>query len=318
MRIVNDKPAPNVFTAKRMDRAAHLRKDADWLKKTLGAESARFIPVSKDGFLLSQDEPPKAALLTRSQSKDYFDEHGVLIYLGLYDDKDCFAFPLSIQNAENIGKLGELHTLRSAGNLLDQDDAAMLAYAQAMIHWHRRHRYCGHCGTKNRSAEAGHVRFCTNPECGKSVFPRVDPAIIVLVSDADECLLGRQAAWPVGVYSTIAGFVEPGESLESAVAREVVEETGVYVDDVSYYSSQPWPFPSSLMLGFNAVAKSRDIHLHDCELEHADWFTREHISNGKIKLPSKLSIAYRLIENWYDSPSQETLAEVIQRHPPWR
>ena len=137
-----------------------------------------------------------------------------------------------------------------------------------------------------------------NPECGRVLFPRVDPAIIVLVSDGERCLLGRQASWPEARYSTIAGFVEPGESLEDAVRREVYEETNIHVGGVSYHSSQPWPFPSSLMLGFHAEATSSEIVLNDAELEDARWFTREDLASDFPKLPFRISIARRLVDHW--------------------
>jgi len=159
--------------------------------------------------------------------------------------------------------------LRSVAALMPADQAGLLGYARAMIHWRRMHRHCGRCGADTVPGRAGHVLVCTNPACQHEQFPRLDPAIIVLVSDGPRILLGRQASWPPGRYSTIAGFVEPGESLEDAVIREVAEETGVKVDEVRYHSSQPWPFPSSLMLGFTARASTHEVHLADQELEDA-------------------------------------------------
>jgi NAD+ diphosphatase len=153
---------------------------------------------------------------------------------------------------------------------------------------------------------------CTNAACGEDWFPRIDPAIIVLVADAsgERALLGRQASWPQGRYSTIAGFVEPGESLEDAVAREVAEETGVDVAAVNYHSSQPWPFPSSLMVGFLATAsEGTDISLNDGDLEDARWFTRAQIANGEVGLPPPTSISYRLIAEWYDRAGGRRLVD---------
>jgi NAD+ diphosphatase len=155
------------------------------------------------------------------------------------------------------------------------------------------------------AAQGGHVMQCA--ACGHQQFPRLDPAVIVLVTDGERALLGRQPAWPPGRYSTVAGFVEPGESLEDAVAREVREETGVIVDAVEYHSSQPWPFPSSLMLGFTAHASRTDIDLSDQELEDARWFTRAQIAAGEIALPTTHSISFRLIEDWYDSGASTPL-----------
>ena len=194
-------------------------------------------------------------------------------------------------------------SLRTLGMRLPADQASLAAYGRAMVLWDRRHRFCGRCGGATASDEGGHVRRCKDEECCNAMFPRVDPAIIVLVNDGERTLLGRQASWDENRYSTLAGFVEPGESLEEAVAREVREESGVDVDMVDYHSSQPWPFPSSLMLGFTARARTTKIELLDAELEHADWFSREDIASRRIHLPFPVSISYRLIEDWYDNGS---------------
>ncbi len=177
----------------------------------------------------------------------------------------------------------ELRELRPLAPLLPPDSASLLAYARALALWKARHRFCGVCGAPNLPTRAGHVMRCTAEGCATEFFPRLDPAIIVLVTDAtgERALLGRQASWAKGRYSTIAGFVEPGESLEDAVIREVEEETGVLTGDVEYVASQPWPFPSSLMLGFRAVARTHDITLRDGELEDARWFTRAELTSGQ-------------------------------------
>jgi NAD+ diphosphatase len=206
--------------------------------------------------------------------------------------------------------------LRSVAALMPAAQAGLLSYARAMITWRRAHRFCGRCGAETLAAKAGHVLVCTNPACRHEQFPRTDPAIIVLIADEQRILLGRQAAWPLGRYSTIAGFVEPGESLEDAVAREVLEETGVEVDGIEYHSSQPWPFPSSLMLGFTARALTREVHLRDQELEDARWFTRADIVNGEPLLPPPLSISFRLIEHWFDAAADRPLRE-IRAPVPW-
>jgi NAD+ diphosphatase len=198
--------------------------------------------------------------------------------------------------------------LRPLTLVLDEQEAALLAYARALGYWRVRHRYCGNCGSPARAVRAGHVMRCMNADCAQESFPRIDPAIIVLVTDGERALLGRQASWPPGRYSTIAGFVEPGESLEDAVAREVYEETGVRVLSSAYHSSQPWPFPSSLMLGFQAFAEAGSIVCNDAELEDARWFTRAQIASGVPKLPPPTSISYRLIQDWFDSGSERSLA----------
>jgi NAD+ diphosphatase len=196
----------------------------------------------------------------------------------------------------------EFTDLRRVGPLLARPDGALLAYARGMMFWHGRHRFCGVCGSPTKSADAGHVRRCTNPDCATSHFPRTDPAVIMLVTDGERALLGRQKIWPKGQHSTLAGFVEPGESLEQAVAREVHEETGIVIDQVTYQSSQPWPFPASIMLGFTARAVTTEITVDATEIEDARWFERSymlsHADDDIFRLPRRDSIARRLIEDW--------------------
>jgi NAD+ diphosphatase len=198
--------------------------------------------------------------------------------------------------------------LRPAALALPEGEAALLAYARAMIWWHARHGFCGVCGAPTRVEEAGHVRACTR--CDARHFPRTDPAVIVLIThrpegagrEGEACLLGNAPAWPAAMYSTLAGFVEPGESLEDAVRREMREEAGVAVDDVRYSSSQPWPFPQSLMLGFRARALSRDLRVDGAELRDARWFMRAELdaalADGSVWIPPRLSISRRLIDDW--------------------
>jgi NAD+ diphosphatase len=193
--------------------------------------------------------------------------------------------------------------LRQIGALLEPEAGSLLAYARAMATWHRRHRFCGSCGCPTTSRHGGHLRVCSNADCASEQFPRSDPAVIMLVHDDDgNCLLGRQASWPGGVFSTLAGFVEPGESLEDAVAREVAEETGVSVLEALYQSSQPWPFPTSLMLGFFARAEYRTPTVDPEELEMARWFGHQElvtlVARREVRLPPQLSIARRLIDDW--------------------
>ncbi len=194
--------------------------------------------------------------------------------------------------------------LRQATSQLPFHHASLLGYALAMDNWHRTHAFCGSCGSPTESSESGHMRLCTGSDCGRHHFPRTDPAIIVLVESGDSCLLGRKKEWPDRRYSTIAGFVEPGETPEQSVCREVHEETGIRVEAVGYAGAQPWPFPGSLMLGFRARAPRGVISLMDDELQDARWFSREEIAEwvpaGRLRLPTRISIAYRLIEDWYD------------------
>jgi len=226
-----------------------------------------------------------------------------LVLLGQFRGRACFAAEFGGEAAPVLVTDAEFEDLRIASAFLPHDEAGLLAYARAMILWRQRHRFCGSCGAPARAASAGHVMKCSEPSCGAEVFPRLDPAIIVLVTDGVRALLGRQAAWPAGRYSTVAGFVEPGESFEDAVVREVLEETGVAVHDAEYHSSQPWPFPSSLMIGFTARAAADALPRADEELEDVRWFTREEIASGTPGLPPPQSVSFRLIADWYDSGS---------------
>src|ERR1700687_2427327 len=240
-------PAPHVFAGTYLDRAANRRADAAWLAAALGDPATRFVPVWRDQSLLRDRH---AALVTAAQVQPYLAARAPIL-LGELRDAPVFALELDVAGAPVFAGARFAGARLIAGPLRPLD-AGLLAYARAMVHWHARHRHCGVCGTATEVRSAGHVLHC--PGCGSETFPRIDTAIIVLVSDGERALLGRQASWPAGRYSTIAGFVEPGESLEDAVAREVLEETGVPLASIVYHSSQPWPFPASLMVGFCAGA----------------------------------------------------------------
>ncbi|MEM9333754.1 MAG: NAD(+) diphosphatase [Pseudomonadota bacterium] len=284
----------NVFAGAFVDRAGERRKDPEWLADAVNAQKSVFLPVWGDRCLVNTDAPA-CRLLPYSDVRDLVD-HEELIFLGLFRDEPVFAFVVSRDQEPPFAELGEYKDLRSIGTELPADDANLAAHARALVLWHQSQLHCGLCGSKASSHAAGNARRCTN--CDNTMFPRVDPAVIVLVSIGDRCLLGRQTTWPEGRYSTIAGFVEPGESLEDAVRREVFEETNIHVGDVHYHSSQPWPFPSSLMLGFHAEGLSDDIVLNDAELEDARWFTRDELRSEFPKLPFRISIARRLVDHW--------------------
>jgi NAD+ diphosphatase len=239
-----------------------------------------------------------------------------LILLGRIDESHFFAYEIDSPDPPRSSENTRFEDLRLVASLLPPTEAGLLGYARAMISWRRGHRFCGSCGFPTVATRGGHVLVCTNPTCRHEQFPRLDPAIIVLISDGERALLGRQASWPVGRYSTIAGFVEPGESLEDAVAREVLEETGVTVDAIDYHSSQPWPFPASLMVGFTAHAVTHQVHLRDQELEDARWFTRAEVAAGEPLLPPNQSISFSLIETWFDAGSEQRLRD-IQGTVPW-
>lgn len=288
----------NVFAGAFVDRIGERRKDREWLARAIRSEHSRFVPVWGDKCLVS-GEPLHSVLLRKHQIPDFVVDQD-LIFLGLFHDQPAFAFSLSADGSAPFAELGEFHDLRLLGSELPPDEANLAAHARALVLWHASQLYCGVCGSSAQPEVGGNSRICANNNCGREIFPRVDPAIIVLVTNRDRCLLGRQSSWPEGRYSTIAGFVEPGESLEDSVRREVYEETNVHVGRVRYHSSQPWPFPSSLMLGFFAEATSSDVVLNDRELEDAQWFTRKELRSGFPKLPFRISIARRLVDDWLD------------------
>ena len=299
-----------------IDRVSSRRKDDEWLAARLEHDAARFIPVWESKNLFAAELEP--VLLSPREMGDSIHTAESITLLGMYEDRAYFAVGLPSGEAiasTGLDKFGRFRDLRRVAALLNEQDIALLAHAKAMTYWHSRHCFCGDCGSPTSSVEAGCLRVCSNEQCGQQHFPRTDPAIIVLVTSGEHGLLGRQAVWPKGMYSTIAGFVEPGESLEDAVAREVWEETGVKVEETHYYSSQPWPFPSSLMLGFTARAGNTSIRVDKSELEDACWLTRKEMQSklkqGILKLPLRFSIAHRLIENWFDAGRLGQLKDVL-------
>lgn len=309
--------ALNFFAANPLDRMVEKRRNHEWLTTQMDAPTTRFVPVWRMQNLFVDATSATARLLKNEELPQALAPEAVTL-LGSYQGVVYFAVDVEQDVAETppdwVTTLGALRDLRIVGTAVEPHSGALLAYARAMIYWQRRHRFCGDCGHPTRDTEGGFVRTCTNEACGKQIFPRTDPAIIVIVQSEDRCLLARQASWPPGRYSIIAGFVEPGESLEDAVKREVREEAGIEVSEVHYHSSQPWPFPSSLMLGFMATAATTAFDLSDNELEEARWMTRtqvaEEIQTGKLKLPPGLSISRRLIETWFDAGDQGKLREV--------
>jgi NAD+ diphosphatase len=275
---------PNTFAGEALDRAGQHRRDDSWLAARLADPATRVVAASEAGVVVDDERP---RLLALDELPDGLD----LVLLGV-DGNGGAVFAADPGDAFP----GERRGLRDLAPLLSQADGGMLAHGVALLNWHRRHRFCSNCGAPSVSREAGHIRRC--PSCGTEHHPRTDPVVIMLVHDGDRAILGRQAHWPRGRYSALAGFVEPGESLEEAVAREVREETGARVADVAYHSSQPWPFPASLMLGFIARWTSGEPVVGDGELEDVRWFTRDEIAAGAAKLPPRQAIARRLIEEW--------------------
>jgi NAD+ diphosphatase len=297
--------SPNFYAGLQLDRAAEKRRDDAWVAERLSS-GARILPVWRTQSLVVEQPAPRAVFLS---VEDLNGSEGLRIYLGDNAGVPVFAIDVSPLEEAAAAALFEAHgkfvDLRAVGGLMERQEGGMLAYARALSHWHGRHRFCGVCGAPTVVIAAGHVRKCTNADCATEHFPRTDPAVIMLVHDGDRCLLGHHVRWSIPMYSTLAGFVEPGESLEDAVAREIFEESGIRVDDVQYHSSQPWPFPASIMLGFYARARTTDLKLDAEELQNAGWFTREFLRGphdpDKFRLPRVDSIARRLINDWIDA-----------------
>jgi NAD+ diphosphatase len=303
-----DPRRPNFYAGAALERLAFYRRDAAWIAARLQEPATRLVPVWRaQNLVAATGTAPSAAWVTIERGRHLLVEVREVAFLGLYDSVPHFAIEVShLDDPTPVASLAEAATftdLRAVGPLLERNEGALLAYARGLMHWHARHRFCGACGHATESMEAGHVRRCTNPACGAQHFPRTDPAVIMLVHDGgDRVVLGRQRQWPPGMHSVLAGFVEPGESLEDAVRREVAEEVAIAVADVRYHSSQPWPFPSSIMLGFTARALSADLRPALDELESARWFTRAELlaspEDERFRMPRRDSIARRLLEDW--------------------
>ncbi|HWA46414.1 MAG TPA: NAD(+) diphosphatase [Hypericibacter adhaerens] len=305
-----DRSRLNFYAGGRLDRAGLRRRDHDWIERLLANPQTRLVPVWRQQSFVLQTDMPHVATLLREAASDLIRGAQEVALLGLEGDPDSGTayFALEISSLETpethplLKEAGHFADIRSVGPLLGQEEGQLLAYARGLMHWHNRHRFCGVCGSPTRSEDAGHQRRCTNSACNTVHFPRTDPAVIMAVTDGERILLGRQASWPPGMRSVLAGFVEPGESLEEAVAREVKEEVGIEVEDVRYHSSQPWPFPASIMLGFNARALSTEIRLSPDEIAEAAWYTRDQLraspENETFRLPRRDSIARRLVEDW--------------------
>jgi NAD+ diphosphatase len=283
-----------------LDRASAQRADADWLERQRAAPDARAVAAGPDRVLVDGSGESLARLRGRGGS----------ILLGMEDGAPLFAVDLSSDDPGSGD--GRVVSLREAGAMLPQPEGGLAAYAVALLGWHRRHRFCANCGTLTEVVEGGYSRHC--PNCGASHFPRTDPVVIMLVEHDGQLLLGRRAGWPGRRFSVLAGFVAPGESLEEAVVREVREESGIVAYDPRYVASQPWPFPASLMLGFEARSDGGTPAARDGELAEVEWFTRDEVRAAAARewsagdgqgpsdmaLPPPVSIARFLIDRWLD------------------
>ena len=292
----------NFYVTPTLDRVSLNRRDDAWLAHRMAEPESRLLLVWRGQNLILEAPPPAAALLSLTEGGALLAEAREIALLGLIGERALFAADLSHREEPPALPGARFADLRSVGPLLAREEGGLLAYARGLMHWHQRHRFCGVCGSPTESREAGHMRRCTNPACAAEHHPRIDPAVIMRVEHQGRILLGRQKQWPVGMHSVLAGFVEPGESLEDAVRREVAEEVALRLTEVNYHSSQPWPFPSSIMLGFTATAEGDQFQVDEHELEMARWFTREELlaspEDETFRLPRRDSIARRLVDDW--------------------
>jgi NAD+ diphosphatase len=317
---------PNFYAHPGFERAGLRRRDTGWIVERIADPGSLFVPVWRNQNLVIELDggDPRAVVLPSTSIAEIIGQSlvaeerlatGEVVFLGVIEERAHFALdlspveaPLEMLHSPALAASGieaatvRFADLRQIGPRIDRREGALLALARAMMFWHSRHRYCGLCGSPTRSEEAGHMRRCTNALCNTMHFPRTDPAVIMLVTNGDRALMGRSKNFVPGMYSTLAGFVEPGESLEMAVAREVREETGIEVGPVHYHSSQPWPFPANIMLGFHAEALTTEITVDYGELEDARWYERDwllsHVDDDSFRLPRLDSIARRLIGDW--------------------
>lgn len=291
---------PNFFSGPYIDRRTEEREHPDWARTALEDPATLFLLGSGTRQLVYTQPEPRIAFLERETALPLAAaDPSRLVLLGWFGDRRCVLVEVGSETTD-LPRHASFEELRPLTPLLAGDEAGLLAYARALSVWRARQRFCGACGAATIPERAGHCMRCSKEGCDQEYFPRLDPAIIVLVTAGERALLGRQSSWPAGRYSTIAGFVEPGESLEEAVAREVMEETRVAVTGARYDSSQPWPFPASLMIGFRASAAADSPVRVNGELEDARWFTREEILAGAALLPPVHSISRRLISAWMD------------------
>jgi NAD+ diphosphatase len=297
------------FAGNPLNRASEKRLEANWIESRLHDPSSLIFPMWRlEPFLLGPENsaPPVQLGLLKPGLTDALAADGPpCIFLGLDGDRAVFA--LDISAADNPAKEGPLAGLgffrdaRAAGQMVSIKEAAIIAQAKALIDWHQRHGFCPKCGAPTRLMDAGYRRLCD--KCNSEHFPRVDPVVIMLATDGDACLVGRGKLFPQGMFSALAGFIEPGETIEEAVRRELMEEASVKVGEVSYWATQPWPFPSSLMIGCFAKATSRDVKVDQSELAEVRWIERKvarELIEGKrvdgIMVPPPIAIAHHLIK----------------------
>ena len=298
---------PNFFAENGLERLSEKRCNESWTNDLLKGKHSAFLPLWRTKSLIKVSDSTKSeiSLLSYEEISHFNRKDNEFIFLGCRNDAPYFLIDLSdIEDPSEYNSLSgnrSFRDLREVGLSLSREEGGILAYSRALAQWHKTHKFCGRCGAKTESQSAGHVRRCSNLDCGSEHFPRTDPAVIMVVSYGDKVCLARKSDWPKDRFSVLAGFVEPGETPEGAVIREVKEEVGLAVTNVRYHSAQPWPFPANLMLGYFAEAESDEISIDDLEIEEAKWVTREELEPEALAYfenPHSVSIARRLIADW--------------------
>ncbi|MBB6481384.1 NAD(+) diphosphatase [Spirochaeta isovalerica] len=306
----------NYLTSSGLDRMPGVRENHDHFTSLTESPEARFLLIKGEENLLREDNAVSPVLLTFKDTGLKTINKEFCYLLGKKDNLVYFALDLDFHGQKiNLPEGAAFTHLRKSRIDVKDWTGALIAYANALVSWHRNHRFCGKCGSATETAEMGQARYCSKGTCATPHYPRTDPAVIVVVTRDDKCLLARKAGWPEGMYSIVAGYVDHGESLEDAVVREVFEETGIHVRSTEYHSSQPWPFPYTLMLGYFAEADEGDIVVDHNELEDARWFSREDIieglQKGTHKLPSSFSISRKLITEWFNKGNKGSLSSYL-------
>ena len=298
---------PIPFTGSPLNRRSIERRDANWVQAQLEHPDSRFLPLWRLQLLVKNGEDRTPGWARRELLAEV-QPASAPVFLGTADEIPHFAVDISglsdpLETLELAG-VASFEDLRGVGAALSPEDASICAQARSLVDWHDRNSYCSGCGEPTRAAQGGTLRYCGG--CDREHFPRTDPVAIAVVVSGDDCLLGRSSGWPGNMYSALAGFVEPGESLEEAARREIFEEAAIRVGRVRYLESQPWPFPSSLMMGCIAEAETREIRIDPQELADARWFGRTTLraalggETSELTVPPPVAVAHRLIRAWVE------------------
>jgi len=291
---------PNAFTRSPLDRAGLKRGDAAWIEASISEPDSRLVPFSAHRPFVTESDGVVAPGWLDGGAQRLFGD-GATLFLGL-DAEQVPHFAFEVSDEAQLADIGRFDDLRALGPLLSREDLAILGPAKSVFEWHAKSRFCTNCGARSVIVEAGWRRDC--PDCKTEHYPRVDPVCIMVPTFGDKVLLGRQKAWPRGMHSALAGFIEPGEAIEEAVARETLEEAGLVVREVRMHSTQPWPFPHSLMIGVLCEVENDRETVDTTELESARWFTREEarlLIAGKHPdawAPPPFAIAHQLLKTW--------------------